>query len=216
MELLAINDEKRDGHNRGRTIGFWIALLRGFFAMTLGLVLIFNPEKTKVMLANFMGFFWLTSGIILIRHTNAVFGKQTDRVLGKRTALVMDLAGILTGLLVISRSITRRWVDEVVFFELLGAVILLTGVLHLFGDFRIGRVIKRKRTTAQKILAVFEILLGVLLILSPLERSPIICWTATIWALVGGGLIITDAVYQRAQVNREQKTQVKPPGIGEE
>jgi len=211
-----MNDEKRDGHNRGRTIGFWIALLRGFFAIMLGLVLIFNPEKTSVMLVNFMGLFWLTSGIILIRHTNARFGDQTDRVLGKRTSLVLGLVGILAGLLIISRSLTRNWVGEVVFVELLGAVILLTGVLHLFSEFRIGRVINTKTTTAQKILAVFEIILGVMLIISPLEQGSIVYWTATIWALVGGGLIITGALYQRAQVNREKKTQVKPLGIGEE
>ena len=211
-----MGDEKQDDHSRGRSIGFWIALLRGLFAIALGLVLIFNPEKTRAMLVNFMGLFWLTSGIILLRHTNARFGDQTDRVLGKRTALVMGLAGILAGLVVISRSITRSWVEEVVFVELLGVVILLTGVLHLFGEFRIGRVIKSKTTTAQKILAVFEILLGGLLIISPLEQSPIVYWTATIWALIGGGLIITDALYQRAQANREQKTGAKPPGIGEE
>ena len=211
-----MSDEKQDDQKSGSSIGFWISLLRGFFAIMLGLILIFNPEKTTPMLANFMGFFWLTGGIILIRHTHAVFGKQSDRVLGKRTALVMGLVGIFSGLLVISRSITRRWVDEVMLFELLGVVILLTGILHLFGEFRIGRVIKRKRTTAQKILAVFEILLGVLLIVSPLERSPLLYWTATIWALVGGGLIITDALYQRAQVNRERKTQGNEPGIGEE
>lgn len=211
-----MSDEKQDDHKSGPSIGFWIALLRGLFAIVLGLVLIFNPEKTRVMLFNFMGLFWLTSGIILIRRTNAVFGDQTDRVLGKRTSLALGLVGILTGLLVISRSLTRNWVDEVVFIELLGAVILLTGVLHLFGEFRIGRVIKGKRTTAQKILAIFEIILGAMLIISPLEQSPIIYWTATIWALVGGGLIISDALYQRARVNREQKTQEKPPGIGEE
>jgi len=211
-----MGNEKQDDQKSGPTIGFWIALLRGFFAIMLGLILIFNPEKTTKMLANFMGFFWLTSGIILIRHTNARFGNQTDKVLGKRTALAMGLVGILTGLLVISRSITRRWVDEVLLFELLGVVILLTGILHLFGEFRIGRVIKRKRSTAQKILAVFEILLGGLLIISPLEWGPLIYWTATIWALVGGGLIITDALYQRAQVNRERKSQGNPPGIGEE
>jgi hypothetical protein len=50
-----------------------------------------------------------------------------------------------------------------------------------------------------------------LLILSPLEQGSIVYWVATIWALIGGGLIITDALYQRAQVNRERKTQGKPP-----
>ena len=44
--------EKQHDHSRGRMIGFWIKLLRGFFAVTLGLVLIFNPEKTRVMLFN--------------------------------------------------------------------------------------------------------------------------------------------------------------------
>ncbi len=211
-----MGDEKQDDHSRGRSIGFWIALLRGVFAIALGLVLIFNPEKTRAVLVNFMGFFWLTSGIILLRHTHAVLGDQTDRVLGKKTSLVLSLAGMLAGLLVISRSITRSWVEEVVFVELLGAVILLTGVLHLFGEFRIGRVITIKRTTAAKILAIFEIVLGALLVISPLEQGPIVYWTATIWALVGGGLIISDAVYQRVQVNREQRTQGKPPGISEE
>ncbi|MGB5844432.1 MAG: DUF308 domain-containing protein, partial [Anaerolineales bacterium] len=159
-----MSDEKRDNRRSGPNIGFWIALLRGFFAIALGLVLIFNPEKTRPMLVNFMGLFWLTNGIILIRRTNVVFGEQTDRVLGKRTSLALGLVGILTGLLVITRSLTRNWVDEVVFMVLMGAVVLLTGMLHLFGEFRIGRVIKGKRTTAQKILAVFEIILGALLI----------------------------------------------------
>ncbi len=208
-----MGDEKQDDHSRGRSIGFWISLLRGFFAIMLGLILIFNPEKTQVMLVNFMGLFWLTSGIILLRHTHAVLGDQPDRVLGKMTSLGLGLAGILAGLLVISRSITRRWVGEVVFVELLGAVILLTGLLHLFGEFRIGRVIKIKRTTAQKILAIFEIVLGALLIISPLEQGPTIYWTATIWALVGGGLIISDALYFRVQDRQLEKDKKEPQEI---
>ena len=155
-----MDDGIKKGNGSSRSIGFWIALLRGFFAIILGLILIFNPEKTRVMLFNFMGLFWLTSGIILIRRRNVVFGDQTDRVLGRRTSLVLGLVAILTGLLVVSRNLTRNWVGEVVFVELLGAVILLTGVMHLFGEFRIGRVIKSKRTTVQKFLAIFEIVLG--------------------------------------------------------
>jgi hypothetical protein len=42
-----------------------------------------------------------------------------------------------------------------------------------------------------------------MLIISPLDQGPIVYWTATIWALIGGGLIISDAFYQRARVNRE-------------
>ena len=198
-------DKENEGkQDRKISIAFWISMLRGFFAIILGLILIFNPEKTRVMLFNFMGLFWLTSGIILLRRTNVALGDQTDRMLGRRTTLALGLVAILTGLLVISRSLTRDFVGEVVFFELLGGVILLTGVMHLVGEFRIGRVLKGKRTTGQKILAIFEIALGGMLILSPLDQGPIIYWAATIWALIGGGLIISDAFYQRARVNQER------------
>jgi hypothetical protein len=37
-----------------------------------------------------------------------------------------------------------------------------------------------------------------------LEQGPITYWAATIWALIGGGLIISDAFYQRARVNQER------------
>jgi uncharacterized membrane protein HdeD (DUF308 family) len=205
--------ERQNDHSRSLRFAFWLALLRGFFAIMLALALIFNPEKTRVMLVNFMGFFWLTNGIILIRNTHAVFGDQTERLLGKKTSLVMGIVAILTGLMVISRSITRQYVQEVVFIELLGGIILLTGILHLISGFRVGRQIKAKHMSARKILAIFEIVLGMMLIVSPLEQGPFIYWTATIWALVGGGLIISDAFYQRAQLKREQKTGVKPTGL---
>jgi len=59
-------------------------------------------------------------------------------------------------------------------------------------------------------ISLLEIVQGAMLISSPLEQGPIIYWSATIWALVGGGLIISDALYQRAQLNREQKTKINP------
>ncbi len=199
------NDQKVE-KSRGYRIAFWIAVLRGVFAVFLGLALIFNPEKNKAMLANFMGVFWLTTGILLLRHTSDVFGDQTDRALGRKTTIVIGIIFVLTGLLVISRSISRRWIDEVVLIELLGGVILLTGLLHLVAVFRAARVIKIKHIGAEVILAVFEIVLGALLIFSPLEQGPIVYWSATIWALVGGIFIIIYAFIQRAQSKRDQNT----------
>jgi len=45
----------------------WITFFRGIVAISLGLALIVNPNKTLPLLANFMGFFWLTSGALSIR-----------------------------------------------------------------------------------------------------------------------------------------------------
>jgi hypothetical protein len=76
------------------------------------------------LLFNFMGVFWLTSGIALLRQ-------GADSGLGSRTSRVVALVGILTGLIVFFRDVVRSWLEEVVVFELLGAVILLTGALHV-------------------------------------------------------------------------------------
>ena len=47
------------------------------------------------------------------------------------------------------------------------------------------------------LLGLFEIILGVILILEPLERGPILNLAASIWALVGGFILISDALRQR-------------------
>ncbi|GAG49764.1 unnamed protein product, partial [marine sediment metagenome] len=146
------------------------------------------------------------------RHTHPVFGGQENTVLGKRISIILGVVAILAGLLVISRVFTRQVLPEGVVIQVLGVVILLTGILHLLGEFRIGRYIKQKRTTAQKFLAVFEILLGALLIYSPLELSPVVYWAATAWALIGGGLIISDAIYQ-ARKHKHKQDEMEPQEI---
>jgi uncharacterized membrane protein HdeD (DUF308 family) len=41
-----------------------ITLFRSLLATSLGLVLLFQPAKTTPKLGNFMGIFWLASGVI--------------------------------------------------------------------------------------------------------------------------------------------------------
>ena len=54
------------------------------------------------------------------------------------------LGGIFAGLAVVFRNIARRWVPEIAVVELLGAVILVTGVLHMLGQFRHSGVFRRR------------------------------------------------------------------------
>lgn len=77
-------------------LAFMITLIRGMLAVTLGLVLFFQPDKTRLMLANFMGMFWLASGIISLR-----WGAKGERVRGR--AMLAGLIGIFTGLAMLGR-----------------------------------------------------------------------------------------------------------------
>ncbi len=192
--------EAGEKHRILQEFPFLVAVLRGIFAIMLGVVLLINPDKSRTLLVNFMGFFWLTSGLLLLRHDS----EEIFQALGKRTSLIIGLVGILAGLLVVTREISGHWLDRALLVQLLGVVMLLTGVLHVVAEARVVRVRKGAQTLAHFVLGVFEIILGTMLIISPLSYGPLTYLVATIWALVGGGMIIGTAVYDRFK-SRERK-----------
>jgi uncharacterized membrane protein HdeD (DUF308 family) len=176
-------------HNLG--ILFWITLMRGFLVIILGLSIIFVPEKTKAMLFNFMGFFWLMTGIVSIR--------QEFHNRGHRLVLAAGILGILAGVAVETRNLTREYLDEFWVMELLGAVILLTGILHILGGLQIGGRAMRGRTELSIMLGVIEVILGGVLMLFQGGPSPILYGFTIIWALLGGILLLGDAFRQYRQ-----------------
>lgn len=194
--------ESSKKHAFKQNFPFIIAIFRGIFAIFLGIFLFINPNKSQGILFNFMGAFWLTSGFLLLSHRNA---DEAYRALGKRTSIIVGLVGIGTGLLVLMRGITQQWLDRALVVQILGVVILLTGLLHLTGEVRISRVRKSGQTVAQFILGVFEVILGAMLLFSPLTHGPLTYLAATIWALVGGMTIIGTAVYDRFKADNQKK-----------
>jgi len=50
-------------------IAFGVSLMCGISAVAVGLLLIFFADKSRAMLGNMMGTFWLFSGIALIRRS---------------------------------------------------------------------------------------------------------------------------------------------------
>ena len=142
-----------------------------------------------------MGMFWLASGIFSLR-----WGAAGERA--RRWALLAGIIGVVAGVGMLARGMVSKWIAEDIFFSLLGVTILLTGSLHAFGGFRIGVDAHRKWSLTSFLLGTFEIVLGVLLIVEPLGRSTIFYLSASIWALVGGFILIGDAI-RLLRVSRE-------------
>lgn len=69
-------------------VKFWITLFRGLLAITLGVVLVFYPDKTRWILGNFMGMFWLVSGFMSLR-----WSATGERARG--WALLAGIVGVL-------------------------------------------------------------------------------------------------------------------------
>ena len=178
-------------------MAFWITFIRGILALVLGAVLIFQPDKALPMLANFMGLYWLTSGVIGLR-----WGAAGGRARG--LAMAAGAAGVLAGLAVAGGTVH-------IFVYILGTIMVLTGLLHIFEGLPTGRrnpsepgdsptrEISRTRSWTSVLLGVFEVVLGALLILNPVERGLGVYLAAAIWALLGGFILIGDSLRLRRQ-----------------
>ena len=172
---------------------FWITLFRGGFAFALGIALIIQPDKARPILANFMGFFWLASGIISLR-----WGASGDRARGW-LPLLAGFIGVLAGLGMLGRGLAGTLISEAVVFSVVGVIVFLTGLLHMFDGFKQGHTLTRRWSLTSFLLGLFEAILGLILVLEPLQRGPLVYTAASIWAVLGGFILIGDALYIRRQ-----------------
>ena len=83
------------------------------------------------MMANFMGVFFITTGLVSLRNDPAI----PHRRLARFVAIII----IVSGVAVVTRRIAEQWVAWGLIVDLLGAVIILTGLLHIYGGVQLGR-----------------------------------------------------------------------------
>ena len=180
-------------------MAFWVTLFRSILALILGLALLINQEFARPLLANFMGIYWISAGLISLRY-----GPSGER--GGKSHFLVGLVGILAGVAVIGRRVASNWLDERLVITALGGVIILTGVLHVFGGFRMADGIRHRRWTSTT-LGVFEILLGVTLLIEQTQiNRPGLQLALMAWALLGGAILMLDAFRTR---RRNQDKQIR-------
>jgi uncharacterized membrane protein HdeD (DUF308 family) len=167
---------------------FWIALVRACLAVSLGLALLVQEEKTRPLLLNFMGVFWLVSGLVVLR---AILTGRPHRRFGAAAGLL----GVGVGVAVVLRSELNLFSDELV-VVILGLVILLTGVMHAVGGFEEEASLLHWRPGLA--IGVAEVVLGAILVVSPLSEGRAFYWAASVWALCAGVVLVGDALRIRS------------------
>jgi len=175
----------------GRPMAFWITLARSVLATALGLALILQPEKSRPMLINFMGMFWLMAGIMSLR-----WGANGERA--RRASVVAGIVGITAGVLVLGRFFIVDVLGEPVVVVILGILIVLIGLVHVFEGFRTGVDRHRQRSWTSTLLGVFEIGLGVVVLTWRDEFGPGFYLIATLWAFLGALVLLREALQKRA------------------
>ena len=168
----------------------WITVVRGVMAIILGLALALHHNRAPAALANFMGIYWILNGMVTIRTGRAVEGRR------RQIALVAGVIGVVTGAVVLLVD-----VDTTFLLAILGVVIALTGVVHLLGGFELADVSGRRWRPGVP-LGILEVGLGATLILTPGFGGSLSTWLASAWAILGGVVLVSDALYIRRRLTR--------------
>ena len=170
----------------------WITVVRGVMAIALGLALALHKNRAPAALANFMGVYWILSGMVTARAGMALEGRR--RLLG----LAAGVIGVVTGAVVLLVD-----VDTTFLLSILGTVIALTGVAHLTGGFELADVSGRRWRPGVP-LGILEIGLGATLVLTSGVGGSLSTWLASAWALLGGIVLVSDALIIRRRLTRAE------------
>ncbi len=194
-KAIDVGDVRMTASGTKSTGGFmakywWITLIRGIAALLLGMALLVAPVRGRPMMAQYMGMYWLASGVLSV-----VWGMRAARRPG--VWLVAGVVGVLGGLAIVSRSLFSSLVAPASMVNLFAVVAISTGVLHLLGGYQIQRDHGHKWSWGSFFLGVVQIMLGVLILLSPEEVPREVLYVAMIWALVGGIGLLLDALRLR-------------------
>jgi uncharacterized membrane protein HdeD (DUF308 family) len=172
---------------------WWISVIRGVFSLLLGTAVLFTQDN-RAMLANFIGVYWLLSGLLTIRWAMTVRWLR-----GSRIGLAAGSLSVIAALLVLLREPLQDLIAPNILINVLGAAAVLTGSLRLLGAFEIERRTGRRWTFGGLALGSVEVVLGLVLIVTNGENERVLSIVFAAWGLVGGSLLLIEGFRLRRE-----------------
>jgi len=162
---------------------WWVILIDGIFSLIIGFLLLTNPLATTLVIVQFIGIFWLVTGVM------SIIGIFMDRSMWG-WKLVSGVVGILAGFAVMQHPLWSTFMLPAILVTFMGISGLVIGVVGLIGAFRGGG-------WAAGILAVVNLFFGLLLLGSPFIAAMALPWVYGVLAVAGGIFAIITAFRQR-------------------
>ena len=164
--------------------------------MLLGTAVLFAQDN-RGKLANFIGVYWLLSGLLTLRWALTVRWLR-----GSRIGLAAGSLSVVAALLVLLRVPLQDVIAPNTLINVLGAAAVLTGSLRLLGAFEIERRTGRRWTFGGFALGSVEVVLGLVLIVTNGENERVLSIVFAAWGLVGGCLLLIEGFRLRRQAAR--------------
>jgi uncharacterized membrane protein HdeD (DUF308 family) len=105
----------------------------------------------------------------------------------------------VAGLLILGRFLLIQFVGEAPIILLLGVIIVLTGLVHVFEGFRTGLGRQRQRSWISGLLGAFEIMLGLVVLVWRDDFGPFFYTLVTVWAFIAAFVLLREALLQRSR-----------------
>lgn len=158
----------------------WVSLIQGVFSLIIGLLLLTNPTATTIVIVQFVGIYWLVSGVF------SLLGIFMDRSMWG-WKLVSGILGILAGLAVMNHPLWSTLMLPTILVIFMGVDGLIIGVIGLVSAFR-------GEGWGAAVLGVLSIIFGLLLLGSPMLTGLALPWVYGLFAVVGGIVAIVAAL----------------------
>jgi len=159
-----------------RAVPWWVVLLEGIAAIIIGILFLAYPARTLFFVVQVLGWYWLIVGIINIF---SIFMDKSNW----GWKLLSGIIGIIAGLIIIGYPLLSGILVPSALAILIGIMGLVIGCISLLQGFKGGG-------WGAAIIGVLTIILGLLIIASPMVATVMLLYLLAFFAIAGGVVAI--------------------------
>jgi uncharacterized membrane protein HdeD (DUF308 family) len=168
---------------------WWLVLLNGIAKLVLGLLLVTDPGMTLTVLVQFLGAYWLVSGIFAIV---GIFVQESKA--GWVWNLIAGLIGVLAGIAVLNHPMLSGIFVSSVIASWLAIMAIIVGAIRIMQALR-------GDGWAMGVWGVVNVIFGLLLLQNPFGGAQALAMVIGVFAIVGGAYVIWAAFRVRGAVS---------------
>jgi uncharacterized membrane protein HdeD (DUF308 family) len=183
---------------------WWLNTIRGAAALLLGLGLLFSlellldSEQIRAMSFQFMGIYLFFSGVM-----SFVWGFTKRRRFG--LWIFAGILGLAGGIAFILKPYLESSQSTDILIVFVGTIMLLIGLVHILGGFRLSERMGRRWAGSHFFLGVIEIALGVLALASLYVTVDSLRFLLSFWGIIAGVGLILDGRRMRRSAHQHKE-----------
>lgn len=166
---------------------WWLLLLQGIFTVLIGLMLMFSPVATTIILIRILGFYWLIAGFIDVLMAIANKSLQS-----RGLTLFGGVLGIIAGMVVINNPIFAGILTPTMMMWFIALVFLVNGVLKIFLGNQAAEKSGYDWSWSSFLVGILYVILGIVLLGMPIAAKFVtMVFAVSLLTLIGGiGIVV--------------------------